>query len=92
MLLFVLIWECRHTYGVEKTWIPFLTGGYSVDGVSNLVIVGVEHRQTVLGLEGVYEVLCWLVEIPTARPNTPTTIQHVAPVGATETGVVVFIT
>jgi hypothetical protein len=76
---------------VEETWIPLLGVGRTVDRKVNLLVVVVKHGQSVLGLEGVHEVLCGLVEVPSARPDTPAAVQHVTPVGTAETGVVVLI-
>ena len=76
---------------MEETRIPFLGVGHAVDGVGSRVVVVVEHGQSVAGLEGVNEVLCGLVEVPSARPHLPASVQHVAPVGAAIERVVVLI-
>ena len=76
---------------MEETRIPFLCCGYAVNGIGRLIVVVVEHGQSVSGLEGVDEVLRGLVEIPSARPHLPTAVQHVAPVGTAIECVVVLI-
>ena len=76
---------------MEETWIPLLCIWHSVDRISNLIVEVIEHWQTVLGLECIYEVLCGLMEIPSARPDTPTSIQHVTPVSTTVKGVVILV-
>ena len=78
---------------MEETWIPLLVNRNTIDGVDVvLVVVGVEHREAVgIHLEGIDEVLCGLVEVPTLRPDAPAAVEHVAPVVAAELGVVVDI-
>ena len=54
-------------------------------------MVIVKHGQTVFGLEGVYQILRGLVEIPSTRPDAPTAVERVGPVGAAKLGVVVLV-
>ena len=76
---------------MEEARIPLLIGRNTVNRIVGLIVVVIEHGQTVLGLEGIHKVLCGLMEVPSARPDAPAAIQHVAPVGTAEAGVVVLI-
>ena len=76
---------------MEQARIPFLSCGLSVYRIVVRVVERIEHGQTVFGLVGVDQVLRRFVEVPTARPHSPTTVQRVRPVGASETGVVLGV-
>ena len=76
---------------MEEARIPFLCRGHAVDGIGNLVVVVVEHGQSVFRLEGVHEVLRGLVEVPSARPDAPASVEHIRPVGASEACVVILV-
>ena len=76
---------------MEKSWIPFLRTCYTFDWISNLIIECIEHWQTILSLESIHQILRRLVEIPTTRPHTPTTIQHIAPISTTKSCVIIGI-
>ena len=76
---------------MEETRIPLLSGRNAIDRIGNLLVEIVEHGQSILCLECVHQVLRGFVEVPSARPHAPATVQHVAPVGTAIEGVVVLI-
>ena len=76
---------------MEQARIPLLGVRHTVHGIGGLLVEIIEHRQAVLGLEGVHQVLGRLVEIPAAAPHAPASVEHVAPVGPAEAGIVVFV-
>ena len=76
---------------MEQTWIPLLSVWTAIDRIVDGLVVVVKLRQTVLGLECAYKVLRWFVEVPSARPHAPYTIEHIAPVGASVGGVVFLV-
>ena len=76
---------------MEQTRIPLLCRRSPLHRICDVVVIGIEHGQAVLRLEGIHQILCRLVEVPSARPHAPAAVQHIRPVGTSESGVVLLV-
>ena len=76
---------------MKESGVPFLFVHFSVDRIADLMIIVIKHRQTILCLECIHQILRRLMKVPSASPYSPTPIQHIRPVGTSETCVIILI-
>ena len=76
---------------MKQSRVPLLLIYFSINRIADFIIIIIKHRQAIFSFESIYQILRRLMKIPSTRPHSPASVQHIRPVGTSETGIIIFI-
>ena len=76
---------------MKQSRVPLLLIYFSINRIADFIIIIIKHRQAIFSFESIYQILRRLMKIPSARPHSPASVQHIRPVGTSETSIIIFI-